>query len=62
VPVGIPRGPIGKENFTVQEERKLTCTEEMEFSATILVTLGGLGVGANIVLMLILLVKRPLRR
>jgi len=41
---------------------KLTCTEEMKVSAAILTSLGGLGVAANLALISVMLVKRPLRR
>ena len=33
-----------------------------EFGATILLTLGGLGIGANVALMIVILLSRPLRK
>ena len=46
----------------INGSRRIQCTEEHHMSAIILTSLGGLGVAANLALMTVMLVKRPLRR
>ena len=53
----------GSDDFNPFHNRsRIQCTEEHHMSAIILTSLGGLGVAANLALMTVMLVKRPLRR
>ena len=55
----------GPSNSTVTDygrPRDLVCSEDLQMSAIILTSLGSMGVMANLALMAIILVKRPLRR
>ena len=55
--------PGSDEGFNPYHNRsRIQCTEEHHMSAIILTSLGGLGVAANLALMTVMLVKRPLRR
>lgn len=38
------------------------CSESDQAAALILISLGGLGVGANVALMAVILIRKPLRR
>ena len=50
-----------EENETVVG-RPFICQPSDQMGATILLSLGGLGIGANAALMLVILLRRPLRK
>ena len=62
--VGAKGGVTGIGNLTVlvRQRPELVCTEDQQVSAIILTSLGSMGVMANLSLMAIILIKRPLRR
>ena len=53
---------INGENETRTFERELICTPEDQTAAAILISLGAMGIGANLALMAVILLRRPLRR
>jgi hypothetical protein len=55
-------GPSGDIPRTNASEGRLICHPGGESEATVVFTVGGLGMGANVLLMLIILMKRSLRR
>lgn len=61
--VVIDRNPIlpRNENESVSKPT-FDCNSEDQTAAVILLTLGSLGIGANVTLMLVILLKKPLRR
>jgi len=62
----MPGGPgtrVGQSNETFYRKRiPITCEESDKISAVILTSLGGMGVLANVILIVIILIKKPLRR
>merc|ERR1712123_347317 len=55
-------GGTGSGNGSSYSRRKLVCDEDQKMSAIILTSLGSMGVLANLALIAIILLKRPLRR
>ena len=52
-------------HFTLENDTfgpTFDCNESDQAAALILITLGGLGVGANVALMAVILIRKPLRR
>ena len=56
-------GAVGGNGSSITYRRpELVCTEDQQMSAVILTSLGGMGVMANLALIVIIVIKRPLRR
>ena len=49
-------------NTNVEIQPTFICDEDDQSSATILLSLGTLGIGANVALMAVILLQKPLRR
>jgi hypothetical protein len=50
------------ENDTRSSGPTFVCHEDDQTSATILISLGAMGIGANVALMAVILLRKPLRR
>ena len=53
---------VNGENETKPAGPTFICHQEDQTAATILISLGALGIGANLALMAVILLRRPLRR
>ena len=49
-------------NTSVAVQPTFICAEDDDSAATILLTLGAMGIGANVALMTVILLQKPLRR
>ena len=49
-------------NTSVAVQPTFICDEDDDSAATILLTLGAMGIGANVALMTVILLQKPLRR
>lgn len=54
--------PAGSDNHTDWHRPTFVCDPADQTAAIILITLGSLGIGANLALMVVILAKTPLRR
>ena len=57
-----PIGDPGELNVTRHRRPTFECHPAEHTAGVILITLGALGIGANIALMAVILLRRPLRR
>ena len=51
-----------EDNTSTEITRTFICDEDDQSAATILLSLGAMGIGANVALMLVILLQKPLRR
>ena len=54
--------PTGDEVNQTSPTSTFDCSAEDETSASILISLGSLGIGANLALMAVILLRRPVKR
>lgn len=60
---GVPGGANSGNQSGLPGLPKFQCDpDDGQAAATILITLGSMGIGANLALMIVLMLKRPLRR
>jgi hypothetical protein len=51
----------GVENTSVEVQPTFICDEDDQSAGTILLSLGAMGIGANVALMTVILLQKPLR-
>ena len=50
------------DNTTIEAKPTFVCVEDDQTAATILISLGAMGIGANVALMAVILLQKSLRR